>query len=244
MSGFFEHKQRVVYSLLRAAARVALRLRLPLSKLEDLLEMAYFKEARERQDLKLDAIALLFGKSLRTVSTLHQRFRGDFFAPEREVALRRAIAALIDHAPADLARLHAAFPEVELSALQSALDDLVRDAILVPVGEMWHRNPDAHEFLGKDAKARIDGLNRQMDILAETVWQGFIEGSDQGLARSYVFESNERDWRALLEAVQQLVRERAVAADRAVEEARAGAETAPGQRVGFTFAAVPLSEEE
>ncbi|MEM6929077.1 MAG: hypothetical protein AAF602_19215, partial [Myxococcota bacterium] len=90
--GFLELKQRVVYSLMRAAARVGVRLQLPLKSVTSLLQMAYFQEAREARGLNLDAIAALFGTSLRTVSTLHHRFRSDFFAPEQEVALRRAIA--------------------------------------------------------------------------------------------------------------------------------------------------------
>lgn len=230
--GFLEYKQRVVYSLLRAAARIGLRLGLPLAQIGDLLQMAYFQEAREQRDLKLDAIAELFGKSLRTVSALHRRFRSDFFAPEREVALRRAVASVVNHAPADAARLAAAFPGVDL---QPVLDDLLREGTLVQVGETYERNPNAHEFTGPDVKARIDGLNRQMDILAETVWQRLIEGSDRGLARTYVFRASDADRRALVDAVQQLIRHRAVAADRA-----AGADD--GQ-VGITFAAAALTED-
>jgi hypothetical protein len=237
-AGFFEYKQRVVYSLLRAAARVGLRLGLPLGQMGELMQMAYFQEARERQDLKLDAIAALFGKSLRTVSSLHHRFRTDFFVPEREVALRRALAAVVDHAPADQARLLLAFPQAEPRVLQAALDDLVREGVLVREGEQYRRNPDAHEFTSQDIQGRIDGLNRQMDILAETVWQRLISGSEQGLARTYVFHASERDWQELLEAVQLLVRDRAVAAD------RSAAQTGQGQRLGFTFAAALLPEDE
>jgi hypothetical protein len=46
-AAFLEYKHRVVYSLLRAAVRVGFRLHLPLSQMVDLLEMAFFQEARE-----------------------------------------------------------------------------------------------------------------------------------------------------------------------------------------------------
>lgn len=236
--GFLEYKQRVVYSLFRAAARVALRLNMPLDQLESLIQMAYFQEAREREGLQLDAIAGLFGKSLRTVSSLHNRFRGDFFAPERELAFRRAIAALVNHAALDDVRLRAAFPEVSEVEMAAALDDLVRERKIVREGASWRRHPDAHEFTGPDAMAKVDGLNRQMDVVAATVWHRLVSGSERpALARTLVFHASDADLASMLEAVQQLVRDRAIAADRAFEASGVGAE------VGLTFAAAPLGED-
>lgn len=236
-SAFLEYKQRLVYSLLRAAARVALRLRLPIGQLSSLLQMAYFQEARAEQGLKLDTIAELFGKSLRTVSTLHHRFRGDFFAPERDVAFRRAIAALVNHKPADDARLRAAFPDVPELELQAAIDDLVRGGVLIRDGAHWKRNPSAHEFLGTDTTGRIDGLNRQMDVLAATVWRRLVEPDARpALARTFVFQASDADFQALIDDVAALARDRAIAADQAAESTGAGA------RVGLTFAAAPLEE--
>lgn len=237
-NGFLEYKQRVVYSLLRAAARVGLKLLLPLGTMETLLQMACFQEARERQGHRLDAIADLFGKSLRTVSTLHSRFRGDFFAPERDVAFRRAIAAVVNHAPADLQRLRAAFPDVTEVALGAALDDLLREGRIVKVGEQWRRNPEAHEFLGTEVREKVDGLNRQMDVIAAAVWHRLVEASERpAQARTYVFDASDADLRGAIDAVDRLIRERAIAADRAAEGRREGA------RVGITFAAAPLGEE-
>ena len=236
--GFLEYKQRVVYSLLRAAARVGLRLLLPLGTMESLLQMAYFQEARESRKLKLDEIASLFGKSLRTVSSLHNKFRGDFFAPERAVAFRRAIAALVNHAPADETRLRAAFPDVSEVELGAALDDLLREGTIVRSGPSFRRNPDAHEFLGTDVRERVDGLNRQMDVVAAAVWHRLVDGSSRpAQARSYVFDASDDDLRGAIEAVDRLLRDRAIAADRAAEASGAGS------RVGITFAAAPLEED-
>lgn len=236
--GFLEFKQRVVYSLLRAAARIALRFKLPLGQLETLTQMAYFEEARHQQGLRLDEIAELFGKSLRTVSSLHNRFRGDFFAPEREVTFRRAIAALVNHAPLDAARLRAAFPDAADVEMAAALDDLVRERKITRVGDAWRRHPDAHEFTGQDVAARIDGLNRQMDILAATVWRRLVEPSPRpALARTLVFHASDPDFAALIAEIEAVARERAIAADTAYEQTHAG-----GQ-VGLTFAAAPLEED-
>ena len=67
------YKQRIVFSLLRAAARVGVRLGMPLKQMALLQEMACFREARLTQGMKLDAIAELFDKSLRTVSSLNHQ---------------------------------------------------------------------------------------------------------------------------------------------------------------------------
>ena len=237
--GFLELKQRVTYSLLRAAARVGLRSRLSLKQMVSLMQMAYFREAREEQGHTLDAIAEVFGKSLRTVSTLHHQYRSDFFAPEKQVAFRRAIAALVNHAPADLDRLRLAFPDVSEAELIYALEDLQREGTLVARGTppTWHRSPDAHEFTGADLQARIDGLNRQMDVLAETIWHRLVVQDDApALARTYVFHASDHDFRAMLDAIETLVRERAIAADRAYDLGE------DGRQVGITLAATPFEE--
>ena len=56
-------------------------------------------------------------------------------------------------------------------------------------------------------------------------------------ARSYVFDPSDDDLRGAIEAVDRLVRERAIAADRAAET------SGEGSRVGITFAAAPLEED-
>lgn len=239
--GFLEVKQRVVYSLFRAAARVGVRLRLPLDQMETLLRMAYFEEARARSGLDLGAIAAVFGKSLRTVSSLHHQYRGDFFAPEHEVALRRAIAAAVDERAHTADELVARFADRPAPDVLAAIDDLVRERKIVRHDERLARNPEDHDFFDEaDIVARVDGLNRQMDIVAETVWQRLLAdaASRDAVARSYVFHARDGDYAALHEAVLDTLRRRAIAADDAAK-AEGG-----GRRFGLTLAAAPLPEED
>src|SRR5436190_3187854 len=156
-AAFLEYKHRVVYSLLRAAVRVGFRLHLPLSQMVDLLEMAFFQEARETRGLELAQIAKLFGRSLRTITTLNQRFRGDFFAPEHEVQLRRDLAAALAAQPRTEAELRESFdrPEAEISA---AIEDLVRGRRILRDGDQLRRNPEDHDFFDEtNLVGRIDG---------------------------------------------------------------------------------------
>jgi len=231
------YKQRLVFSLLRAAARVGLRLGMPMKQMRELLFMAYFREAREEQGLKLDEIARLFDKSLRTVSSLNHRFRGDFFVPEDSLALRRAIAALVNHAPASRDRLATTFSETTDPTLDAALADLVEAGTLILEDGDYRRNPDAHSFItGDDLHNRVDGLNRQMDVLAATVWNRFVSDQDTGGARTLVFRATDGDFTKLVAALETWLTEHAVATDAAAEN------TPEAATVGITFAATQMEE--
>jgi transcriptional regulator with XRE-family HTH domain len=234
-AGFYGYKQRIVFSLLRAAVRVAQRLDVPLDQLVGLLEMAAFREAREQQGLELAEIAGRFGKSLRTVSSLNRRFRGDFFSAEDEVALRREVAMSLDRAPAARDVLATRFPAISAEALRGAVHDLLREGRVLETEGVLRRDPEMHDFFdATDIAARVDGLNRQMDIVADTVWNRWIEPGKQATARTYVFTSSDADFDALVADVLARVRERAIAADAAGDP--------DARRRGLTLAATTLED--
>jgi len=238
--GFLEYKSRVVYSLLRLVARIGIRLRLPLDQVGFLLKMAYFQEARDEQGLELESIAELFGKSLRTVSTLHKQFRGDFFAPEREVQLRRDMAALLTKRARARADFEALFPDRDAGDLIRALDDLIREGRVIENGGRYHRNPEDHDYFDEhDIVRRIDGLNRQMDIVGQTVWNRLVDpvNGTQAAARSYVFAATDEDFDGLVRGILAKLRTDAIAADAVAQE-----QNIDGRR-GITFAAVTLNGE-
>ncbi len=238
--GFLRWKHRVVYSLLRGAVRVSLRLQLPMDAVVELLRMAYFQEARDVKGLDLAVIAELFGKSLRTVSSLHHRYREDFFAPEREVAFRRELAAALAAGPRTRDELGEAFADRGAAELEAALADLVRDGRVLRADGRWHRNPEDHDFFaGADASARIDGLNRQVDILTETAWARLLapQAPRSALARSYVFAATPDDFAALQEELLAFLRARAIAVDAAAHE------QGVHNRTALTLAATVLEDE-
>lgn len=239
-AGFLEYKQRIAYSLFRAAARIGLRLGLDLDQMVSLFRMAYFEEARERSGLDLAEIADVFGKSLRTVSSLHNQYRGDFFAPEREVQFRREIAAEVARGSRTRDEILTAFPDRKAVEVIAAIDDLLRDRRILEDGGKLRRNPEDHHFFNEaDIVGRVDGLNRQMDIVAETVWNRLIKTSPPptAVARSYVFAGTEASVRKLFDDVMELALKRAIQAD---EEAQ---KTGGGNQYGLTLAASPLEDE-
>ena len=236
-AAFLEYKHRVVYSLLRAAVRVGFRLHLPLAQMVDLLEMAFFQEARETRGLELAQIARLFGRSLRTITTLNQRFRGDFFAPEHDVQLRRDLAAALAARPQTEAELRESFDQPE-SVITAAIEDLVRGRRILRDGDQLRRNPEDHDFFDEtNLVGRIDGLNRQMDVLADTVWRRLIEPEGgTAAARSYVFAARGDDFDALVADVLAVLQARAIAADASAQE------KGSGKRRGITIAATDLED--
>ena len=90
--------------------------------------------------MPLGDIAGLFGKSLRTISSLNNRYRQDFFEAEDEVALRREAVGIVergaqtqDEVIEQLTREHTAL-EVE-----RAIEDVVRSGYLERVGDRLTR---------------------------------------------------------------------------------------------------------
>ena len=237
-AAFLEYKHRVVYSLLRAAVRVGFRLHLPLSQMVDLLQMASFQEARETRRLDLAAIAALFGKSPRTITTLSQRFKSDFFAPEHEVQLRRDLAAALATRPRTEAQLRESFRERSDAEITAALEDLLRGRRILREGDQLHRNPEDHDFFDEtNLVGRIDGLNRQMDVLADTVWRRLIEPEGgAAAARSYVFAARDDEFDALVRDVLAVLQTRAIAADADAQD------KGSGKRRGITIAATDLED--
>jgi hypothetical protein len=236
---FLEYKQRIVYSLLRAAARVGLRLKLPLDQVTDLMRMAYFQEARERNGLELGDIAALFGKSLRTVASLHQRYRGDFFAPEHDVQLRRQVAGYLNDGPRTLGEIEAHFAPRTAIEIAAAVEDLVRERVVLEDGGRLRRNPEAHDFFSdSDIVARVDGLNRTMDVIAEGVFRRLLSATPDpaAAARSYVFAADPKTFESMLEKLLASIREQAIAAD---DEARLAGKP---QLHAITFAATPMED--
>jgi hypothetical protein len=231
-------EQRLVFSLLRAAARVGLRFELSLKDVRSLLDMAYFREARVEQGMKLQDIGDLFDRSLRSVASLHKTYQDGFFRPERELSLRRAIAALADHAPTDRSRLSAAFPDASTVQLDAALDSLIQEEVLFVQGQDFVRNQDAHLFVSEhDHAMKVDGLNRQMDIVAEAVWRRFVRGDRNAQARTWVFGALPEGFAGLVDELVSALRSGTIEADRAAEGCPEVG------RYAITFAATPLEEQ-
>ena len=153
---------RVVYGLLRPAARVALAFGIPLKQLRERLQMAYFHEARDR-GLKLREIADILDVSPRSAALLSKQLKENFLDVEAEVALPRRIEFLLWAEPLSAARIKQVLVEVDGDEVDAALDKLRDEGRIVaepgPRGR-WRVARAAFRLVDeKGWLSRLDGLD-------------------------------------------------------------------------------------
>ncbi len=233
-----ELPSRLVFSLLQAAVRVAARVHMPLDRITDLLRTAYFLEYRRRHPRDLATVAEQLGVSLRTAGTLNRTLKDDFFAPENRVEpLRLVTGALLGQARS----------EEELEQLIGLELPEVRRAIVHLEEVGWARKREDgrvelsgtfRSYLADDRQARVDGINHQMSILADSVWSRFIKRDDATAgARSWAFAAKPEAVEAAMQRMFQSLRAEAISMEEAALQEGAG------KRYGITVAVAPLEDE-
>jgi hypothetical protein len=229
---------RLVYSLLKSAARVAARARLPMGQLLDLAQLAYFEEVRAQHPTDLSRVADDLGVSLRTVGTLNRRRRLSFFAPESEVQPARRISAILLDGAKTLAEIRRAAPELAAEQVRQALRFLHAQGWISSADRRYALRGRLRSYIDETLTRRIDALNNQMEIMAESVWRSFVEGDGAtAVGRSWSFAARAEELAAF--------------ADRTIRELRHGAidleESAlrsdGAARFGVTIAFAKVGEE-
>ncbi|MCB9680981.1 MAG: hypothetical protein H6733_05865 [Alphaproteobacteria bacterium] len=231
---------RLVFSLLEGAVRVAARVEMPLARLTDLLRTAYFLEYRRRNPRDLGVVADKLGVSLRTAGTLNRTLKEAFFAPETEVEpIRQVTGALLGQA-LDVASL-VAQTDLDESAVRRAVTHLVEVGWVEPVAgaaDTYALSGTLRSFVTDDLQRRVDAINHQVSIVADSVWERFVKGGTQPAgARSWSFAARPEDVAEAIERTFAGLRAEAVGM-----EEKALAE-GTGARFGITVAVAPLEEE-
>lgn len=179
--------ERVMYALLRPAARVALAFGVSKRQLRDRLQMSYFHEARDR-GLKLREICDALDISPRAAALLSKQLKENFLDVEAEVALPRRIEFLLWAEPLSTARIRQVLTDVDDAAIDDAIARLVSEGRI-------KSDPDAKgrwsvvrgDFRLVDAKgwlSRLDGLDTLLGTVADAAWSRFF-GDDTQQARSF-----------------------------------------------------------
>ena len=228
---------RLVYSLLKSAAKVAARADLPMGEMLDLAQLAYFEEMRRHHPRELSTIAERLGLSARTVSTLNRRLKQAFFAAETEVQPVRRVASILLDGTKTLAELKRAAPELGDRSVKSALDFLKAKEWVQLENRRYTLSSRLRSYIDESVTRRIDGLNNQMEILASSVWRRFIEKEDTAIGRSWVFAARPEDIRPLLEETVRSLRHSAID----LEEVAIGTENF--SRYGITIAFADVEDE-
>jgi DNA-binding MarR family transcriptional regulator len=201
---------RLVFSLCKAAARVATSARMPMAELLGLMELAYFEEVRRQHPRELGSVAEQLGLSLRSVGTLHRRLKEAFFAAERSFAPARRLTALLVAGPRSLAELTAAAPELEPAQVRRALRELEARGWVTRSGGRYALVARLRSYVDEQLSARIDALNNQMEIIASSVWARFVEGVDTAIGRSWVFAARTPDLQPFIDQTVRALRHGAI----------------------------------
>ena len=231
---------RLLFSLLRGAARLAARFHLPLDRFTELAQLAYFQEHRKRSPRDLSAVADELGVSLRTAGTLNKKLKGDFLAPELEVEPLRALTDVLLDGPRTRQELTDHLDDEDAARISRALELLIDNGWLEVTGddERYALQTELRSFVSDDIDRRIDGLNHQLDILVSSVRERFIAGNDQtARARSWFFAAREED---VPKFIEQTVRELRHGAIDLEESALTSGDY---RRFGVTVAITPVEEE-
>lgn len=234
---------RLLFPFLRTAARLAARFRLPLDRVTELTQLAYFQELRRRRPRDLSGVAADLGVSLRTAGTLSQKLKGDFLKPELDVRPLRELTALLLDGPQRRSRLLAAADDDERGRRERALDVLLGngwvsarddgdDPLLSLTGTL-------RSFVSDDLDRRLDGLSHQLEIVEQSAAQRFVlRNDDTARGRTWFFAARPDAVAALIEETVRELRHRVI--DLEETALREG----DYQRFGVTLAITPVEEDD
>ena len=222
-----ELRDRVIYALFLPTVRLASRFGVPLAQMKELVETAYFQEAR-RQGLKMREISELMSVSSSKAALLSKQLKENFLSEEQEFELPRRIEFMLWAGPLSLARLNQVLPEVEEEAIEQAIEVLIGEGRIEPQeadrGQVVYGLKIASSRRVWDSwMARLDGLRNALGVVSRAVYGRFFTGQDTSFARSLDFHLLPEDLEALRTFYEEELFPRIVALDEQAQrdEARA-----------------------
>ena len=241
-----ELHHRLIDALLRPVVAVARHFRVPISEVERLCRLAYYRELRRGTNITQAEVARVFGKSLRTVVGVERQLRSDYLAPEAAVELSRRIEEVLTGGPHTLDALTAAIggadeTEVERAVVALTTVGRVRTHMGKESDEPSYSLQERFQSLVKgDLLARIDGLVHQLEVLGSAVRARFYGNGDTRptVARTLAFVGRAPDVERMC---RELVRELRM---QAIDVEEAALREGGRQRYGVTFAIAPLDPQD
>ncbi len=206
-------RDRVLYSVLLPAVRLARLLTIPLRSLQDWTQMSYFEEWR-RQGKKLREIAELLGISPRKVALLSKRLKQNFSAHEQDMALPRQIEYQLWPGPMSSARIKQVIKNATPEEIDEALVRLVaenRVTIVQRERNVVYEVPRSHNrFTATDFGTKLDGLERFLEIVARTIHLRFFQEAPDAQCRNIDFHIRKKDIKEIKKLYRDVIWKRAV----------------------------------
>lgn len=206
-------RDRVLYSMLLPAVRLARLLTIPLRSLQDWTQMSYFEEWR-RQGKKLREIAELLGISPRKVALLSKRLKQNFSAHEQGMALPRQIEYQLWPGPMSSARIKQVIQNATPEEIDEALERLVEDERVTVVQRernVVYEVPRSHNrFIAADFGTKLDGLEHFLEIVARTVHLRFFQNAPEAQCRNIDSHIRKKDIKEIEKMYRELIWKRVV----------------------------------
>jgi hypothetical protein len=184
-----DFRDRVLYALLRPAAKVAKRFGVPLKELIGWLRIAYFHEFRNNNET-LEEAADGLGVSIATAARLSRGLKQNFFRPDREHVLQQRIEFMLWPAPLSAARIRQCLPEVPADDVDEALQRMSEEGRLrqTPGKGTFEVATGEGRLVRDHWVPRLGALDSLLGNVSEAVRRRFfLERDDRSFARTLNF---------------------------------------------------------
>lgn len=179
-------ERRILYALATPLARLAARAGLSLNEVREVVDVAYYREAR-RRDLKMREIRELMDVSMSTATRLSRRLKSFFAQPEDEHGVHRRILALLWAEPLSATKVASAMADVDVDTVNRALSEMLADGrVDVEPGrtQRYALSTGVYRFTDHQPLARFQALNSFATSVAHAVEARFFDDQEHAFVRT------------------------------------------------------------
>lgn len=220
-----ESRRRIAFAVLAPFARVAVNWRLPLREAKQLIELAYYAEAR-RRGYKLREVAELLSVSMSKLGLLSRDLKEIFDEGTTGQTTARRILSVLGAGPLSEAKVLSVLDDVEAEAVRAVLAEMVEQKLLELVAgrtPLYRLASGQYRLVREPWMARYDALNHLMTAIGQTVDARFERTDPSAMARTLSFKIRPEDLARLAELYEKQVVPLIVELDRkAVADAAEG----------------------
>lgn len=209
-----ETQRRVLYALMLPAVRVAYAFGVPLRDLGELLQMAYFHEAR-RHGLKMKEASQHLDISMRKAAQLSSQLKASFAQPDQEHGLPRRIEFALWAQDLSAARLAQVLRE-EPEDIEVALGELERQQrVRLNPGRTptWSVQRQQGRLVQDAWSSRLDALQNLLGSVTNAVYGRFFQAEPRAFARTLSLRLRPQDRQALQDLYEKVIWKQLAALD-------------------------------
>lgn len=193
-----ESRRRIAFAVLAPFARVAVNWRLPLRAAKQLIELAYYAEAR-RRGYKLREVAELLSVSMSKLGLMSRDLKEIFDEGTAGQTTARRVLSVLGAGPLSEAKLLSVLDD---EAVKAVLDDMVAQQLLEIVQgrtPLYRLAAAQYRLVQEPWMARYDALNHLMTAIGQTIDARFERGDGAAMARTLSFKIRPEDHTRLAE---------------------------------------------